>query len=135
MATLQDARIDPDEAIQLSGTTLDVKVINIFIRTAHRLVDRELQDQPEVADSELADIELFLAAHFLSLRDRRTSEISVEGNRFVWEGDSGLGLDNTQWGQNAKALDSSGRLEEMDDPDKFEADVGVAGVDPSSRYE
>lgn len=110
MATLlADARVDADDVKEIVDTDLTDVQINAFINTAHRYVDANLLGKSLDADT-LTDIELWLSAHFLSMRDPRVSSVSANGLSASYQGKTGEGLKATLYGQQALALDASGTL-------------------------
>ena len=60
----------------------------------------------------LTEIQNLLAAHFIaSTRERQATSESIEGGASVtYTGDTGTGLASTTYGQQALAMDCSGRL-------------------------
>lgn len=91
------------------STTLTDPQIQAFIDTATLIVDANLLDKGLSTDL-LTQIETWLAAHLLSMRDQRTSERRIGDVWFTYQGQTGLGLDATLYGQQVKLLDTSGTL-------------------------
>lgn len=91
------------------GTTLTDAQIQAFIDTATLVVDANLLDKGLSTDL-LTQIETWLAAHLLSMRDQRTSARKIGDVSFTYQGQTGLGLDATLYGQQVKLLDTSGTL-------------------------
>lgn len=91
------------------GTTLTSAQIQAFIDTATLVVDANLLDKGLSTDL-LTQIETWLAAHLLSMRDQRTSGRKIGDVSFTYQGQTGLGLDATLYGQQVKLLDTSGTL-------------------------
>lgn len=91
------------------STTLTDPQIQAFIDTATLIVDANLADKGLSPDL-LTQIETWLAAHLLSMRDQRTSERRIGDVWFTYQGQTGLGLDATLYGQQVKLLDTSGTL-------------------------
>ena len=118
MATLNSslvelcADVDADAVKEIISTTLTDAQINAFLNMAYAL---SIPIQGELGDcggttTTCAIIKL-LAAHLISTRDRRVKSKSVGGEWSVtYMGESGLGLDATMYGQQAKVLDCSGIL-------------------------
>ena len=98
-------------------TSRDVKTIidteltdlSVFIQAATLQVDR-IAAKGELGAAELKEIERWLAAHFVSIRDKRTIKDSVGDSSHTYEGKTGMGLDFTRYGQMAKLLDTTGTL-------------------------
>ena len=112
----------------LTGSTLPDATVEVFIGVANRLVTDKLAAKG-LLDTQLADIEAFLSAHFLVPRDRSTelTEQEVNDTRAVYGGKYGMNLDHTSWGQQAKILDTSGTLMRLD---KAKATFRVFGPEP-----
>lgn len=90
-------------------TSLSDDQVNTFIAPANLLVTAHCADKGMSAEL-LAEIERWLAAHFLSVRDQRVAARSIGDVSFTYQGETGLGLDATSYGQQVKLLDTSGRL-------------------------
>lgn len=84
-----------------------------FITTAHLLVDEELSTAG-LSAARLKQVELFLAAHFyVIIRERGGITREVIGDaeeRYRLQGEDLKGLATTRFGEQAIALDSSGKL-------------------------
>lgn len=91
------------------NTTLTTAQIQAFIDTATLVVDANLVDKGLSTDL-LTQIETWLTAHLLSMRDQRTSSRQIGDVSFTYQGQTGLGLDATLYGQQVKLLDTSGTL-------------------------
>lgn len=109
----------------------DNKVLQTFIDTASLIVDEELSTiTPALSAARLAQIELYLAAHFAVMTyeaggflkrkindvEEQYQELSVTLH----------GLSRTVYGQQVLLLDSSGRLNEIASP-KLKASFRVVG--------
>jgi len=106
---LPDARVNAGQVREIISTSLPDGQINAFINTAHRLVDDRLSNKGMTA-ALLGEIELWLAAHFLSMRDQRKKQVKVGDTSVTFQGESGMGLNATSYGQQAALLDYSGSL-------------------------
>lgn len=116
------------EVKKIIETDLDV---DPFIRTASVVVDRLItyaEDNP-LEDSELKEIEIYLAAHFCTLREQQYDSKSTADASAKFQGKTGMGLASSHYGQTAKILDSSGYLDSLDKPNKPEAGVIFTGLD------
>ena len=91
------------------ATSLTDDQINAFIQSANLLVTARCADQG-LSDALLTEIETWLAAHLLSMRDMRVDSRSIGDVSFDYQGQTGFGLDATTYGQQVKLLDTSGRL-------------------------
>ena len=107
-------RVMDTDVTPLIETTIDTAP---FIQMATTLVDQYLVPK-NLTDPILFELERLLAAHFLCLRDPRETEVEIgtQEARVKFEGKFGLGLDFTRYGQQAKVLDPTGILAEMNKP-------------------
>src|SRR5690606_1442192 len=82
-----------------------------FITVAHVTVENTLA-AAGVDEATLKEIERWLAAHFACVRDPRVRNKSVDDASVSYEGRFGMarGLESTQYGQQALALDYTGTL-------------------------
>lgn len=97
--------IQVDSSIDLSG----------FIDTATALVDwLESKDTDgELTATQLERIECFLAAHFYAHRDQLLQSKSTGKASGSFQGQTGMFLKSTQYGQTALLLDTTGYLADM----------------------
>lgn len=115
MATLNSsvcASVTPDAVKEIIDSDLTDARINAFINLAYfatvPLADK--LDDCGGADA-LCEIQLWLAAHFLTIYERQTKSESVGGEWSVtYFGQDGLGLEASLYGQQALAMDCSGTL-------------------------
>lgn len=103
-------RVDAYDVLEIFGST-DVVHSNIdrFITVANLVVTQHLAASG-LSDALLAEVELWLAAHYLAIRDRRSQSESLGDASESYYGQSGLGLDFTPYGQQVKTLDPTGKL-------------------------
>lgn len=81
-----------------------------FIVMASLLVNRHLGSQG-LDYALLRELERWLAAHFVCIRDPRYVQVKTEGDAFTYEhGKMGQGLSATSYGQQVIALDPTGIL-------------------------
>jgi len=107
------ARVNAERVKEIFDTEMTAAQINSFINVAHRFIDANLLSQG-LAATTLEDIELFLSAHFCSLNDPRTKSENVAGEwSFTVQGETGMYLDATFYGQQAKLLDTTGTLDKI----------------------
>jgi hypothetical protein len=111
MATLDpDARVDADEVGEIIETDLSDSLVNAFINTAHYFIQENLLDKGLSADI-LTQIELWLSAHFLAIRDPRVESEGIAGEwQARYQGKTGMGFEATTYGQQALMLDTTGTL-------------------------
>jgi hypothetical protein len=113
MATLDaDARVTVAMISDIISTDLSESSINACINTAHHIVDAQLVSDGILDAEMLTDIEMYLAAHFVAVRDpRATSERIGSEYQVAYErGQQGEGLKATTYGQQALGLDYTGKL-------------------------
>lgn len=106
-----EARANVNDVKLIIETDLDDDQIQAFITTAHLLVVDRIEGQGS-SEATMTQVEQYLAAHFLSLRDPRveTEKIGGEYQAKYQVGDLGEGLASTVYGQTALALDDTGLL-------------------------
>lgn len=101
-------------------TAVDVKTIvetdltdlqiGAFIVTANRVVEDQLVGSALGAET-LKEIEQYLAAHFLSARDPQAQTEKIGGEyQVTYQGQTGMALASTHYGQTAMSLDTTGAL-------------------------
>jgi len=105
------------EAEVLEIIDVDSSITNLipFITAASLLVDEVLSDDTALSSSLLKEIERWLSAHFIAIRDPRVEMEKVGEAQNTYALGVKLGvrasmLDSTPYGQQAKALDITGRL-------------------------
>lgn len=117
-------RVDGDDVKGIFDTTLTAGDLGPFIDTANALVNEHLQDEG-VGSTLLTQIEKWLSAHFAAMWDQRVSEESVGQSRWKYEGSDGMALQSTRYGQQAVALDPTGKLAKLNETRKqFRFQVG-----------
>ena len=86
-----------------------------FIETAARLTARVASKDAgaELTSVDLELIERWLAAHFYAQSDPILQSKSVGKSSGVFEGQTGMGLQNTRYGLQALTLDASGYLSKI----------------------
>lgn len=115
MATLNAnvcASVTPDAVKEIIDTDLSDSRINAFINFAYYAtipLANKLDDCGGAGA--LCEIQLLLAAHFLTIYQRQTKSENVAGEWSVtYLGKDGLGLESSLYGQQAIAMDCSGEL-------------------------
>ena len=58
----------------------------------------------------LEQIETWLSAHYVAIRDRQASSVKVLDSAHTYDGKTGMGLQATLWGQQALLMDTTGTL-------------------------
>jgi hypothetical protein len=112
------ARTTSTAVCAIIDTSLGDESIAAFIRTANQMVTAHL-GSVGLDGTLLTEIETYLTAHFITLRERRVMSESADGVSFTYEGQSGVGLDATGYGQTAQVLDTSGTLAQLSDEDRI----------------
>jgi hypothetical protein len=87
-----------------------------FIDTASSLVDDIALLDSSISATRLELIERWLAAHYYEHADQITQSRSTGGASGQFQGRTDMGFDSTKYGQEAKRLDSSGMLVNLDQP-------------------
>lgn len=100
------ARVTDAEVKTIIQTTLDTTP---FINTATLIVDEDLAGSG-LSTSRLREIELYLAAHFVTLREKQVTEEKLGDASNKYLGEVELYLDASIYGQQVKVLDTSGIL-------------------------
>jgi len=105
------ARVTEEELRGVIKTSLTDDDIKRFIATANVVVDELLLGEAYSANL-LKQIELWLAAHFLAVRDPRTSSDTIPGGPTLqYHGQTGIeGLKQTPYGTQVMILDHHGVL-------------------------
>lgn len=106
------ARVTVAQVQEIISTKLLPETINAAINTAHHLVDAKLASSGLGTDL-LTDIELWLSAHFVAIRDPRSKSESIGDYSTTYQGNTDMGLNATTYGQQAIALDYTGTLASM----------------------
>lgn len=104
------ARVSEPEVQAIIDTVVDS--LAPFITAANTMVNGVLLNRG-LTDEELKQIELWLAAHFVAIRDPRLSSESMGAASQSFAIQVALGLDQTTYGQQAKILDRTGTLANM----------------------
>ena len=91
-------------------TVLDADEIAPFLQTAANVVAAQLAGE-ELSEDQLRDIEMWLGAHFVAIRDPRVTEETYGDATDKFEAaKAGSGFASTRYGQTAIALDPTGKL-------------------------
>ena len=108
-------RVTEDEVRKIIDTSIDDASISMFIDTANVLINEKLLGSG-LSEQLLAKIELYLTAHFITLRDKvlKREEMGESENQYY--GNVGMGLESSSYGQNVLVLDSSNILRDANKP-------------------
>lgn len=100
------------EVKEVIDTTLTDEAITPFLTVSNLLVTDILTDEG-YPDALMKEIERWLAAHLVAIRDPRVSEEKIGDVAAKYQGKSGLGLNHTSYGQQVMVLDHHGKLAEI----------------------
>ena len=104
-------RVTNEEVLQI--ITTDITDCTPFIMAANTIVDKYLGETSDLSNKQKKEIERWLSAHFLAIKDPQIKSESVGGASASYQvGTLGKGLDSTMWGQMALTLDTTGILKE-----------------------
>ena len=129
-------RTDSAAVCAVLETSLTDDQIDPFIQTANIMVTEYLAGSDcGLSDDLLKEIETYLAAHFVTLRDRIVQREAADGVSFDYQGSTDAGLDSSQYGQTAQILDSCGKLSQLSDADRvaFLAKAGSEATNASAE--
>lgn len=105
--------LEVQEIIEVDSTVLETTPdLTPYISAATSLVDELLVGKHD--DDRLKEIERWLAAHFVAIRDVRRSSEKAGTVSESYQYKLGLGLSVTMHGQQAVRLDTSGTLYDLD---------------------
>ncbi len=85
-----------------------------------------------LTDALLLQIESYLAAHFYEHLDPQYSSKKTGKAEAKFQGEFGMGLDSSKWGQTAKMLDVTGTLARLSKGDAVPS-VSWLGLSPSEQ--
>lgn len=108
-----NARVNAAQVREIFDTELSDAQLNAFINTAN-IYTTSLLGNSGLSGQMLTEIEKYLSAHFASMRDPRFETEKVGQYSYRVQGKTDMGLDATFYGQQAKLLDTSGRLSAAD---------------------
>ena len=108
MATLlAGARVTAANVQEVIETALTEAEINACINTAHLLIGAKTRMLTELGSDLLAQIELWLSAHFVSVREPRIAQETIDDNTIRYEQSKAGSIADTTYGQVALALDTT----------------------------
>jgi len=110
-------RVQESDVTEIFDTDLEGDAIGTWIEIATEVVD-DISDAGMSDSDRLKKIEKLLAAHFASTQDRRVDKESGGSKTpsITFSGDTGMHLDATQYGQQAKMLDTTDTLKNRRKP-------------------
>ena len=98
------------DVLDLIDTDLEEREVTPFLRTANVVVTDAVGDDADYSSDLLEQLELWLAAHFVAIRDPRVVSETIGDAKATYHGKSGLGLDHTPYGQQLRVIDTKGTL-------------------------
>lgn len=110
-----------------------------FIDTASSIVDEVVvcatARGKTLSAARLELLERWLAAHFYAVSDRPYKEKTTDRARAKFQGETGMYLESSHYGQTAKTLDTSGCLSAMDGATRKTAGVLWMGKKPTEAVD
>ncbi len=104
-------RVAATEVKEIISTDLPDAVIDTFV-TAANLVITDALSGYSLNAAMLKEIERWLSAHFLACtRAQQAQAEGADGANITYQGQTGMGLDATFYGQQVKILDPTGLVE------------------------
>lgn len=100
------------EVKEIIDTDRTAEQVTPFLKAANLLITDVLTDQGYGVDL-LKEIERWLAAHFVAIRDPRTVREKIGDAEDTYQGKFGEGLSGTSYGQQVMLLDYKGVLAEI----------------------
>lgn len=85
-------------------------IIDAMMETANQMLVNSVDTDTTLSTAARDQVQIWLSAHFLAVRDRLEKEISADGIRIVFDGTTDMGLNATLYGQQAQLLDPTGLL-------------------------
>jgi len=97
------------QEIMDTGSLTDAQV-TAFITAANLTVTDKLGGSTALSAAQLKEIERWLSAHFVAMRERQVADEKIGEASVKYGGQFGKMLDFTQYGQQVKILDTTGTL-------------------------
>lgn len=126
------ARTSPSDVATIFDTDLSEAAgdsLDTWINIASELVDDIASADSSIGSTRLEQIEKLLAAHLASAQDPRLEGYSVGGSSGSYQGETGMHITSTHYGQQAAALDPTGTLAGMGKPSASITAPDVKGLD------
>jgi hypothetical protein len=104
-------RVYGAEVKEILETDLSNSVIETFILAANLTVTELLGSNTDISDAQRTEIERWLAAHLIAATKEKQAKAEKAGEASItYQGETGMGLDGTMYGQQVKLLDTTGIL-------------------------
>jgi len=97
------------EVKEIIDTTLTDEEITPFLKAANQLIT-DLVSDVGYSSGTLREIERWLAAHFVAVRDPRVAKEKIGQAQADYHGKSGMALDFSPYGQQVMVLEHKGRI-------------------------
>jgi hypothetical protein len=105
------ARVSSEEVLEIIDT--DLTDVSAMITAANLIINSRLASRG-ISEELLKEIERWLAAHFVAIRDPKLKSETIDGAKQEYEyAKMGEGIMGTSYGQQAVLLDVSGSLAQM----------------------
>jgi hypothetical protein len=108
------SRATEAEVIEIMDTALTEEQVAPFLTAANLSVTNILSDEG-YDDATLKEIERWLAAHLVAIRDRQISDEKIGDATVKYGGKVDLGLNFTPYGQQVMILDHHGKMAQVAD--------------------
>lgn len=102
-------RATEQDVLDIMDTNLTKDQVTPFLRAANAMVDDVLVNE-EYGTTLLMEIERWLAAHLVAIRDPQVSQEKIGEATYTYHGKSGMGLNATTYGQQVMILDYQGKF-------------------------
>lgn len=100
--------VTPDQVKSIGDFGVEDSVISDRIEDAEMVVEDSL---PTSADEKKKRVLLkWLAAHLVAIREKPLEQMSVGESEYIFQGEAGLGLEHTSYGQQVMVLDTNDAL-------------------------
>jgi len=103
-------RVTEAEVLSIMDTSLTEEQITPFLETSNVIVTKLVGSDADYDSALLAKIEMWLAAHFASVRDPQIAQEKIGDAATTYHGKSGKGLEFTAYGQQVMILDFQGKF-------------------------
>lgn len=104
--------ITPTDLRKIFNTRLDDTSLEMFCQMALDVIEEKLS-VTTLSEERQSRIGLLLAAHFASTNSPQLASERIGPHSWTRQGEFGMGLDATSYGQAAKQLDTTGTLAKM----------------------
>ena len=105
--------VSPADIRVLMDTTLSDADLSVFAEDAHVVVSETIPANA-LSEARLTLLEKYLAAHFAAMRDKQKTSEHIGPASTSYEGQTGLYLTFTHFGQQVMVLDPTGSFAALD---------------------